>query len=75
MQNIILVLSLSGCLPTIVPIERQKIVDVGGCNHNGYCVVRTSTGLVSYMQYPIVGIEVCEFAKENELLLQCKDTK
>jgi hypothetical protein len=62
----------TGCLPELKPIERQKIVDIGGCSATAHCLVRTSTGLVSYMRFPIVGIEVCEYSPSNDFLLPCK---
>jgi hypothetical protein len=63
----------TGCLPELKPIERQKITNIGGCSQNGYCIVQTSTGLVSYMHYPLVGLEVCELAPYNNILLRCRE--
>lgn len=37
-----------------------KIVEVGGCNKNGFCGMRLKDGRFGKMHYPVVGGEFCE---------------
>lgn len=75
MKVILAVLMLLSCTDHIKKIERQKIVEIGPCDRIAYCVVRTNTGLVSYMHYPMVGLEVCEFNDFADKLIKCRDIK
>lgn len=72
MKLVLAILMLVSCTDHVKKIERQKIVEIGPCDRLAYCIVRTNTGLVSYMNYPMVGLEVCEFNDFSNKLIRCR---
>jgi hypothetical protein len=56
----------------IIANPPQKIIEIGGCNSNGWCGVKTAEDY-GVAHFPVVGREVCY--KSGTDFLYCHDNK